>query len=750
VQGPVQVDKESAADSHGAASSPGSFSLELLIAACAFAAACISIHLTRVPGGIALFWPVSAIAGAWLIRVPLVVWPRMGILLLSATVLASLWIGHRPLPAAVVLSAVNLAEIALMVAAYRLVWKYPYPDVTLAQAAHMAAIFGVAIPGVSALAGAAILHPLLNKPFAELALAWWGSHTIGACLLGPPIVLFNLKGIRRLLRPAYLAENVLTFLGCLIGTYLLIRFIRFPFVSIGLLLLVCSFRLGGFGTSLLSLATGLLITNLWAFGVHPLGLEAKPMFGTLIGLPVIALLATVMPAISVGIGSDARRATARALKASEQHFRESMAHSPAGMLIAELDGIWRYTNLALQTMLGYSAEEFSAMPPGGPSDPEDWRTSESRWGRLVKGEISVYEVERRFRHKDGRWIWTHVAVSLLRDADGTPVNLIAQVESLEARRQAEAILAAERERLQITLRTITDAVITTDAYTRITFVNPAAMQLLGLKEITSLGPRFDEVIHLTDPATSKTASNLLAKCALHGDTQHRETPCILHRADGTVAHVRDTVSPVFDGGGQLTGMVLVLHDASADVQRTRELQSRAIHDSLTGLFNRAEFAQRLTSTFKRARALDASAVLLAFDLDRFKAVNDAAGHAAGDAILRRVAELCRIHVRGSDVVARLGGDEFAIILNNCSLERAITVGENLLRSLNPLEIQWNDSRQAVGASIGIAALAPDMQTEQQWLDAADAACYQAKRTGRGTLRVADEPQTEAAAAAKPA
>ncbi len=256
-----------------------------------------------------------------------------------------------------------------------------------------------------------------------------------------------------------------------------------------------------------------------------------------------------MPAIGVGIGSDARRAMARALRASERRFRETMAHSPVGMLLADNGSLWQYANLALQQMLGYTEEEFRAMPPGGPSDPAEWQENRGLRQRLVSGELGAYQVDRRYRHKDGRWIWTHVAVSLLRDDEGTPTHLIAQIESLEARRQAEAVLAAERQRLKITLHTIGDAVLTTDADSQITFANPAAERLLGIDAAAVVGRRVDELIHLKDPASTRTAPNLLARCEVSGQPVRREEPCALLRADGSIAYVRDAVSPVLDSTG---------------------------------------------------------------------------------------------------------------------------------------------------------------------------------------------------------
>jgi diguanylate cyclase len=696
----------------------------------------MAILLTRVPGGITLFWPGSAIAAAVLIRLPRIRWLSATISVVAALLIANVVAAHRSWPIAALFTGVGLTEIALMVAVFR-AWRFPYPDITVNQAAIMTAIFGIAIPGVAAIGAGLVLHMNFAVPYVAGTLQWWSSHVIGACLLGPPIILFSVKGFRRLLQGQFLAVNALTLLVCLIGCYLSIRYVRFPFVLLGLLLLSAAFRMGGLGASLMSLCFGLMITVLWVLGIRPIALDpTASTSSSLLGLPVIALLASLMPSIAVGLGSDARRAVARALQISERRFRESMEHSPIGMLISDLNGIWAYTNIALQQMLGYTAQEFKALPPGGPSKAEDWKESEALWKRLITGEIDSYNIVRSFRHKDGHWIWAQVAVSALRDEQGLPIHLIAQIESLEARRRAEEKLAEERERLRITLQSIDDAVITTDAQTHITYINAAAESLLGLDMKAVEGRRVDEVIHLLDPETSKAAANLIGQSALHGKVFRRDRACLLIRADGTFCHVTDIVSPVLETTGVVSGIVIVFHDVTLDVDRTRDLQHRAMRDPLTGLSNRAEFEERLRTVFGKARHLDRPAAVMAIDLDRFKAVNDAAGHAAGDAVLCKVAEACRLAVRLSDIVGRLGGDEFAIILDNCAADRAKLIGQQLLQALNPLEIEWGGSRYTTGASIGLAMNTMDLSDEKEWLESADQACFEAKRQGRGRLQIA--------------
>jgi diguanylate cyclase (GGDEF)-like protein/PAS domain S-box-containing protein len=709
---------------------------ELLIGLALLGSSWIAILLTRVPGGITLFWPGSAIAAALLIRVPRVRWLSATICVVAALLIANAVAAHRSWPVAASLSAVSLLEIAMMVAVFRL-WRFPYPGLTVNQASFMTAIFGIAIPGVASIGAGIVLHTNFAVPFMEGILQWWSSHTIGACLLGPPIILFSVKGFKRLLQGQFLVANALILLVCLAGCYLLIRHVRFPFAAIAVLLLVAAFRMGGLGAALMSLCSGLMITNLWMLGIRPIGLDpTASASGSLLGLPVLALLASVMPSIAVGLGSDARRAAARSLRTSERRFRESMEHSPIGMVICDLNGIWTYSNMALQEMLGYTGDELRALPPGGPAKVDAWKEGETRLKPLLSGEVDSYTIVRSFRHKEGHWIWAQVAVSLLRDDEGSPIHLIAQIESLEARRRAEEKLAEERERLRITLQSIDDAVITTDAQTRISYINAAAETLLGLAVEAVEGRRVDEVIHLLDPETSKSAANLIGQCAFHGKVFRRERACLLIRADGTFCHVMDIVSPVLETTGVVSGMVIVFHDVTLDVDRARDLQHRATRDPLTGLSNRAEFKERLRTVFAKSRHLDRSAAVIAIDLDRFKAVNDAGGHAAGDAVLCKVADACRLVVRLSDIVGRQGGDEFAIILDNCPEDRARQIGQELLKLLNPLEIEWGGIRYVTGASIGLAMNTTNMSDEKAWLDSADQACLEAKRQGRGQLRIA--------------
>lgn len=156
---------------------------ELLLALALFACDSAAIDLTRTHGGIVLLWPGDAVAAALLIRMPRVRWVSAAGLILLATYLANALVAHRPPSISLLFALCGGLEITLMVTAFRFVRRYPYPHITVEQSAIMTTVFGVAIPGVCALAGGAA-QMVYGAAFVPRALNWWSSHALGACLLG--------------------------------------------------------------------------------------------------------------------------------------------------------------------------------------------------------------------------------------------------------------------------------------------------------------------------------------------------------------------------------------------------------------------------------------------------------------------------------------------------------------------------------------------------------------------------------------
>jgi diguanylate cyclase (GGDEF)-like protein/PAS domain S-box-containing protein len=209
------------------------------------------------------------------------------------------------------------------------------------------------------------------------------------------------------------------------------------------------------------------------------------------------------------------------------------------------------------------------------------------------------------------------------------------------------------------------------------------------------------------------------------------------RADGNRFWAQLRGRPV-DPSDAGAGTIWTVADITDQVAAREQLEWSASHDVLTGLANRKVLAQRLTRVMEsRPRSLPSEVVMV--DLDHFKPINDLAGHAAGDAMLKAVAAAITGRVRASDLVVRLGGDEFALLLERCSHDAALRISESVRRAITEIALPWGDHTLRVGASLGVASLSLETASVDAWLAEADAACYAVKASGRGAVQAAVRP-----------
>ena len=287
--------------------------------------------------------------------------------------------------------------------------------------------------------------------------------------------------------------------------------------------------------------------------------------------------------------------------------------------------------------------------------------------------------------------------------------------------------------LKLTLDAMTEAVIVVTANDRIRYLNPAARRLTGVESAMAGGRRFHRVVRLVD---ATTVSRIRRTADLPIDDEPRghlsPAPYYLYGADNRRIAVDVSVARPAQPEPDL-GAVLVLRDASEAHEQWQRMHHLATHDGLTGLVNRVEFERRLTNVLRRLSG-ESSHALLYMDLDRFKAVNDTCGHAAGDELLREVTQMFRAHVRKRDTLARLGGDEFVLLMEHCPLDKAARMARTLASDLAKLEFRWGRHRLRVGVSIGVVAIPTGDVDIRTLMAAADAACYTAKREGR--IRIA--------------
>ena len=209
------------------------------------------------------------------------------------------------------------------------------------------------------------------------------------------------------------------------------------------------------------------------------------------------------------------------------------------------------------------------------------------------------------------------------------------------------------------------------------------------------------------------------------------------RADGTRFWACLRGRPV-DAADMHAGTIWTINDIGDDIKERERLEWSATHDALTGLANRKALDQRLKAVFA-AMPRSVPAAIVMIDLDHFKPINDSAGHAAGDAVLKAVAAAIASQVRASDLVVRMGGDEFALLLERCTPEVAMRIAENVRAAVAALALPWQDRTLRVGASVGVAALVAETRDAASWLADADAACYEAKANGRNAVRAAVRP-----------
>jgi diguanylate cyclase (GGDEF)-like protein/PAS domain S-box-containing protein len=236
-----------------------------------------------------------------------------------------------------------------------------------------------------------------------------------------------------------------------------------------------------------------------------------------------------------------------------------------------------------------------------------------------------------------------------------------------------------------------------------------------------------------DPVTQHTLMEKVHRSLFDAQAYHGEWQ--LRRGDGG-SFWADVGVRLADEAGSLQGLIWTVSDISAQVAARKKLQWLASHDPLTELANRATLEEHLAQVFAAVPRAPPAA-LVAIDLDCFKPVNDTAGHAAGDAMLKAVAHALRSCVRANDMVVRVGGDEFVLMLQRCPPERALRIAQSACTAVQRIELDWNGHLLRVGASAGVATLEPHMTQAAQWLRAADQACYEAKAAGRGHARAAN-------------
>ncbi len=429
----------------------------------------------------------------------------------------------------------------------------------------------------------------------------------------------------------------------------------------------------------------------------------------------------------------ARKQAEIALQESESRFQAFMNNSPAVVFMKNEQGRYVYGNETferslngkLETLLG--GTDFDWLPPDIAR-------------RVTSYDARVLATQQPLQHQDSTpapdGTLTHWLTFKFPFQDQAGHRYVGGMcLDITERQQMEEALFQEKELAQVTLDSIGDAVITTNAIGQIRYLNPVAESLTGWRQQEAQGIPLTTVFQIFHETTRDPVGNSVEIALREDRIVDLENHTILMARDGREIAIDDSAAPIHDRSGRIVGAVLVFHDVTHNRELSRQFSWQAKHDALTGLINRREFEQRLEDALTVARLDNQVHALCYMDLDQFKIVNDTCGHVAGDELLRQVTMLLQEQIRKTDTLARLGGDEFGVLLMQCPLEQAISISNTLREKVQAFRFVWEGNSFAIGVSIGLVEIKADSESLANLLIAADTACYAAKNNGRNRIHI---------------
>lgn len=351
---------------------------------------------------------------------------------------------------------------------------------------------------------------------------------------------------------------------------------------------------------------------------------------------------------------------------------------------------------------------------------------------------SGYALEYRVLRPGGEVRWLAAKAKVFCDAEGRPERTLGMIWDITERMRKEIMIAESRELAEVTLGSIGDGVITTDARGRTQYLNRVAEQLTGWSTALARGVDIRTTLKLVDDSSGAPLEHVALKCLQQRCTIGLSAHSELATRDGRRIAVEDTAAPIWSHSGELLGAVVVFRDVSHERKLAQQLSWQASHDALTGLINRREFESHIATALHSSKQDGHVHALLYMDLDQFKIVNDTCGHDAGDLLLQLLAKMLQGQLRESDILARLGGDELGVLLPHCPPEQARALADAMRQAVKTFRFQWGKHSFEMGVSIGLVEINHDSKSMTELLIAADQACYQAKEQGRNRIQLYQE------------
>jgi diguanylate cyclase (GGDEF)-like protein/PAS domain S-box-containing protein len=306
-------------------------------------------------------------------------------------------------------------------------------------------------------------------------------------------------------------------------------------------------------------------------------------------------------------------------------------------------------------------------------------------------------------------------------------NMLERASNVEA-------LFREKERAQVALNSIGDAVVCTDVSGNVTFLNPVAEALSGWLADEAVGQPFVQVFRIIDVLDHRHAVDPMALVIETNKTLNLPQGSILIRRDGMESAIEDSTAPIHDRRGRVTGGVMVFHDVTQARAMSQKMSHLAQYDYLTDLPNRLLLNDRLSQAICAAHRLQQHLAVLFVDVDRFKHVNDSLGHLIGDKLLSSIAQRLVDSVRNSDTISRQGGDEFVILLSSVAhaADAAFSAQKLLTVAGMPHRVEEHDLQVTI--SVGISIYPDDGTDAETLVRNADIAMLNAKDNGRNNYQ----------------
>jgi len=306
-------------------------------------------------------------------------------------------------------------------------------------------------------------------------------------------------------------------------------------------------------------------------------------------------------------------------------------------------------------------------------------------------------------------------------------NMIERASNVEA-------LFREKERAQVTLNSIGDAVVSTDIAGNVTFLNPIARAMTGWSTDEALGRPFEQVFRIVDVANGTRVVNPMMLVIKENRSAKLPPGCKLIRRDGTESGIEDSAAPIHDRRGTVTGAVMVFHDVTQAQAVSEKMSHLARHDFLTDLPNRFLLNDRLSQAISAAQRDRQKLAVLCIDLDRFKHVNDSLGQSVGDQLLLSVAGRLVASVQTADTVSRQGGDEFVVLLSSIAHVDEASLSAQKILTLVGMPHQLEEHSLQITASVGIGIYPDDGTDAETLVKCADIAMLNAKNDGRNNYQ----------------